>query len=72
MQKSSIYCSPRPDLKIKDYRGMDALTFAAWENQTGVVKALLNKGAEVDARDTNGWTALMRASFKGYSNERSL
>ena len=40
----------RPDLSIKDYRGMDALAFAAWENHTGVVKALLDKGAEVDAR----------------------
>lgn len=28
---------------------------------------ILNKDAEVDAKDTNGWTALMRASFKGYS-----
>lgn len=39
-------------------RGMSDLHFAAYLNDGEAVAALLGDGAEVDARDANGWTAL--------------
>jgi ankyrin repeat domain-containing protein 50 len=30
-----------------------------------VVKLLLNRGADVQAKDDTGWTALRRATFQG-------
>jgi len=39
--------------------------FSAWENHTEIAKALIDKGADAGLRDNNGWTALMRAVFKG-------
>ena len=43
------------------------LAHGAWENHTDILKALLEKGASVDARDENGWTAMMRAAVKGHN-----
>lgn len=40
---------------------------AAWAGHTNTVKALLNAGAEVDAKDDKGKTTLMRATEKGHA-----
>ena len=40
--------------------------WAAWEGHTEVVRLLLGRGAEVDARTTTGYTALLLASREGY------
>jgi ankyrin repeat protein len=45
--------------------GMTALMYAARENRTENVKALLAAGAKPDVRDGDGWTALMYASYNG-------
>ncbi|CAM9828355.1 unnamed protein product, partial [Heterosigma akashiwo] len=34
------------------------LRLAAWKGHTEIVSALLQAGSEVDAPDSNGWTAL--------------
>jgi ankyrin repeat protein len=46
---------------------MTALMFAAWENHTEISRALLEKGADPELKDKNGWTAAMRADFKGHT-----
>ena len=38
---------------------------ASLRGQTEVVKMLLEKGADVNAKNTKGWTALMIASLRG-------
>ncbi|MFZ3091694.1 MAG: ankyrin repeat domain-containing protein [Nitrospirota bacterium] len=40
---------------------------AARKGDTAGVNALLNKGADVNAKDKYGWTALMLASKKGHT-----
>ena len=46
--------------------GRTALMRAAWEGDTETVEHLLSNGAEVNAKDNNGWTALMVAAGQGY------
>ena len=48
--------------------GTTALMRAAARGYTDIVRALLEKGGEVDAEDTAGHTALMEAAFGGYTN----
>ena len=43
----------------------EALSLAAWMNNTVAVRALLAAGANVDAKNEDGWTALMRAALHG-------
>ena len=38
---------------------------ASWKGHCEVVKLLLEKGAQVDLQDGDGWSALMRASQNG-------
>jgi ankyrin repeat protein len=42
------------------------LMAASYDGHHGVVKALLRSGAEIDRKDTMGWTALSRAIEKGH------
>lgn len=55
-----------PDLiKTKDERGFPPIVLATYHEQPEVTKILLRKGAETDARDAAGNTALMGICFKG-------
>jgi len=49
-----------PNLKIPDWGGT-ALSIAATMGQAQIVEALLNKGADINYRDTNSFTALHSA-----------
>ena len=49
--------------------GEGSLIDAAGNSQTGKVKALLAAGAEVDAKNNHGITALMAASYGGHTEE---
>lgn len=44
-----------------------ALIFAAWKGHTEIVVILLAKGADVNAKDKYGGTALMVAAAEGYT-----
>jgi ankyrin repeat protein len=52
--------------------GNTALIKAAGRGYTNTVRALLDKGAEVDARDNAGHTALIEAAFGGYTDTAEL
>ncbi|MEA5098260.1 MAG: ankyrin repeat domain-containing protein [Burkholderiaceae bacterium] len=54
--------APRVDLGLRAKNGDDALMIAAWKENLPAVKALLERGVEVN-RD--GWTALHYAAAKG-------
>ncbi len=45
-----------------------SLIRAAKEGDTETVKTLLAAGADVHAKDRDGWTALMQAAFKGHTD----
>ena len=45
--------------------GTRALMVAAAHGHTDTVQALLDAGADVNAKDVTGWTALHAAAFKG-------
>lgn len=55
-----------------DPRGFSPLVFATYSNQGEITRLLLEKGAEVDARDANGNTALMGIAFKGFTDLAQL
>jgi len=48
--------------------GSTALMYAAWKGDTAIVNALLQKGAEVNAKNKYGLTALIRAVAKGHTS----
>ncbi len=50
----------------RDGRGSTPLIIAAYYNNSGAVKALLDAGADPELQDSMGNTALMGACFKGY------
>jgi len=45
---------------------------ACWLGDFKKVKQLLEKGADVNARDEDGWTALIKASYNGYEGIAEL
>ena len=47
--------------------GRTPLMLAAYEGHIGRVRAMLERGADVNARDEDGDTALMFAAFKGHA-----
>jgi len=46
----------------------EALMRACLIGHTAAVKALLDRGAEVNLKDSNGWPPLMEAAFGGHAN----
>jgi ankyrin repeat protein len=46
--------------------------YAAGEGHTEIVKALLAKGANPNAKDMDGGTALMRATKRGHTKVANL
>ena len=48
--------------------GSEALTRACLIGHTAAVKALLDRGAEVNPNDNSGWTPLMEAAFAGHAD----
>ncbi len=53
------------DPLLPDNEGKSPLSIAASENETGCLRVLLSCKADVNGRDTNGWTALHHAASKG-------
>ncbi|MBQ7193142.1 MAG: ankyrin repeat domain-containing protein, partial [Synergistaceae bacterium] len=52
------------DVNARDSMGHTPLMSAAFEDDDGILTALLNSGAEVNAQDREGRTALMYAAEK--------
>ncbi|RYP54743.1 hypothetical protein DL768_000567 [Monosporascus sp. mg162] len=48
------------------YKGQTPLSWAAENGHKEIVQLLLDKGAEIDAKDKYGWTPLSRAAEKGH------
>lgn len=48
--------------------GQTVLSWAAEDGHEAVVQLLLHKGAEVDTKDSSGWTPLSRAALSGHDN----
>lgn len=60
-------CQLFPDLiNAADVKGFSPLIIAVYNNQPEVVDILLQNGADPNAQDLSGNTALMGACFKGY------
>ena len=57
----------QPPLEVQANEQYTALMYAALSGQTEVVKALLDKGEDVNAKDNEGRTALMFAAINQHS-----
>jgi ankyrin repeat protein len=57
------------DLGAKDYFDIDsrALHLAAGNGHTETCALLIDRGADIDAMDSQGWTALMWAAHRGHT-----
>src|SRR5262249_19650447 len=58
----------RSYLEIKSSRGDSALNIAASNGKAEVIPVLLNAGADIQVRDKDGYTPLMRAAQQGHSS----
>lgn len=58
----------RARLEQVDSRKRTLLHYASIKGQTHVVEWLLHAGANVNARDRDGWTALLCAAMKGHTD----
>ena len=63
----------KADLKRGDASGRNALIWAAVGGKLSTVTLLLDRGAQIDAEDKEGWTAVMYAACYGSTEgERHL
>ncbi|KAI4386630.1 hypothetical protein MLD38_004547 [Melastoma candidum] len=54
-------------VRLLDMLGLGEILFAAArKGDSKAVRRILERGASINGRDQNGWTALHRASFKGH------
>lgn len=47
--------------------GHTAITYAAWNGDVAIVRRLLDQGAAVNVRNSDGWTALTDAAINGHT-----
>ncbi len=62
----ALLSAPKIDIDAKKLEGGTALRVAAYNGKDDVVKALINKGANVNVRTNDGWTVLMSAAEQGH------
>ena len=62
------YIKEGADVNIVNSKGFTPLILAVYNNNLEATKVLIIKGARVDVQDFSGNTALMGATFKGYTN----
>ena len=63
--KAELLKQTKVYVNARDKYDKTALILASSEGYTEVVKSLLDKGADVNANDHNGFTALMWAAYRG-------
>ncbi|KAK4220966.1 hypothetical protein QBC38DRAFT_550337 [Podospora fimiseda] len=51
---------------LKDYKNRTPLSWAAQDGRLAIAQLLVDRGADVNAQEKDGWTALMRASSNGH------
>ena len=61
LEMVKLLISYRADVNLKNFRGATPLMAAAGDGPSSVVKYLLEKGADANARDQDGNTALRYA-----------
>ena len=49
----------------EEYKGMTLLHFSAFNGKASYVSALLDRGADIHAKNNHGWASLMAASANG-------
>jgi uncharacterized protein len=64
----SLYATDPDLIHLTDVKGFTPLIIAAYNNHSDTTEFLLEKGADADAQDNAGNTALMGVSFKGYTH----
>lgn len=62
-EKIASLVSKGADINCQDKEGWSPLHFAAQESSVAAIRTLLECGAKVDLKDSNGNTALFRAVF---------
>jgi serine/threonine-protein phosphatase 6 regulatory ankyrin repeat subunit B len=62
----ALLSAPGIDIDAKDQFGQTALIIAATKGNDEAARALINKGANVNAANNNGWTPLMSAAQHGH------
>ena len=62
----ALLSAPHININSKNTSGSTALMVAIENTRDEVVKALINKGANVNAADNKGWTPLLFAAQEGY------
>ncbi|MDH4391505.1 MAG: ankyrin repeat domain-containing protein [Aquabacterium sp.] len=66
LQKPTDSATPAADGNATDPAGSHALVLAAAAGQDAVLRALLQRGADIERRGDNGFTALGAAAFWGH------